>query len=83
MTAAEAREVVALYAAWPVTLVQPADILNASGIHERHQLLFWDALVVQAAIVAGAERLLTEDLHDGLEIEGVRIENPFQALPAR
>jgi predicted nucleic acid-binding protein len=83
MTAAEAREVVELYAEWPVTVIQPADILNASGIHERHQLSFWDALVLQAAIVAGADRLLTEDLQDGLEVQGVRIQNPFVAGASR
>ena len=80
LTAPQAREVVELYAQWPVTVIQPVDILNASGIHERHQLSFWDALVLQAAIVAGADRLLTEDLHDGREIEGVRIENPFRTI---
>lgn len=77
MTPAEAREVVQLYAAWPVIVIEPALILTASAIHERHQVSFWDALVVEAARVAGADRLLTEDLQDGRVIEGVRIENPF------
>ncbi len=35
--------------------------------------------MVEAARVAGAERLLTEDLQDGQHIEGVRIEDPFRA----
>jgi predicted nucleic acid-binding protein len=81
MTPAEARQVVELYAEWPVTVIEPADILNASAIQERLQLSFWDALVLQSAIVAGADRLLTEDLQDGLEVEGVRIENPFLVAP--
>ena len=38
---------------------------------------FWDALIVEAALKGGADRLLTEDLQDGRVIEGMRIENPF------
>lgn len=83
MTPAEAREVAELYAEWPVTVIEPRDILNASGLHERHKLSFWDALVLQAAIVAGADRLLTEDLQDGLEVQGVRVQNPFLAGASR
>jgi predicted nucleic acid-binding protein len=38
---------------------------------------FWDALIVEAALKGGADRLLTEDLQEGRVIEGMRIENPF------
>ncbi len=79
MSPAEAREIVALYSAWPVVLIEPSLILTASHLHERHQLSFWDALMVEAARVGGAGRVLTEDLNDGQRIEGVRMENPFRA----
>ncbi len=83
MTPGEAREIVGLYATWPVVLIEPALILTASQLHERYQLSWWDALMVEAARVGGARRLLTEDLTDGQDIEGVRIENPFrEALDA-
>lgn len=82
MTPPEARRVVELYTEWPVVIIEPALILTASAIHERHQLSFWDALVIQAARVAGADRLLTEDLQHGRVIEGVRIENPFLSTQA-
>lgn len=77
MTRAEAREIVDLYSAWPVVVLDPALILSASRLEEEHQLSFWDALVFEAARVAGAERLLTEDMQHGRVIEGIRIENPF------
>jgi len=35
--------------------------------------------VVELYLVAGAEPLLTEDLQDGQDIEGVRIQDPFRA----
>ena len=38
---------------------------------------FWDALIVEAALKAGADRLFTEDLQHGQIIEGMRVENPF------
>lgn len=78
MTPGEAREIVELYSTWPVVLIEPPLILTASRLHEQQSMSFWDALVVEAASVAGAGRLLTEDLADGQEIQGVRIENPFR-----
>lgn len=77
LSRAEAREIVDLYRLWPVILIEPALILNASRLEEDHQLSFWDALIIEAARVAGAERLATEDLQTGRVIAGVRIENPF------
>jgi predicted nucleic acid-binding protein len=78
MSRRAAREIVALYGTWPVVQVDVALILTASQLEERHKLSFWDALVVEAARVAGAARLVTEDLQHGRRIGGVRIENPFR-----
>ena len=78
MTRIEARQIVELYSAWPVVVLDPALILNATRVEEEHQLSFWDALVVEAARVAGAERLLTEDMQHGRIIEGVTIDNPLR-----
>ena len=77
LSRAEARDVIGLYSTWPIVAIDPTVILAATRLEEEHQLSFWDALILEAARVAGAERLLTEDLHDGRIIEGVRIENPF------
>jgi predicted nucleic acid-binding protein len=72
-----ARELVVVYAAWPVVRVDVPLILAASELEERHTLSFWDALVVEAARRAGATRLVTEDLQPGRRIGGVTVENPF------
>jgi predicted nucleic acid-binding protein len=53
------------------------DVVAASFLEQRHQLSFWDALIVQAALLAGARKLLSEDLQHGQSISGVTIENPF------
>ena len=77
LSRAEARQIVDLYRLWPVIVVELDLILNASRLEEDHQLSFWDALIIEAARVAGADRLVTEDLQTGRVIAGVRIENPF------
>lgn len=77
MPRAEAREIVALYATWPVVQVDVELLLDAASLEEAAQLSFWDALIVEAARRAGAERLVTEDLGAGRRIGELTIENPF------
>lgn len=55
------------------------DYLMASVIAERFKLQYFDALIVAVVKRAGATMLLSEDMHDGLEIEGLKIVNPFAA----
>lgn len=52
-------------------------VLGAVRRSREYMLSFWDALIVESALSAGANRLLTEDLQNGQEIEGLHIENPF------
>ena len=40
-------------------------ILEALDLEARYQISFWDALVIQAAQLSGAEVLYSEDLSDG------------------
>ena len=39
---------------------------------------FWDALILEAARLSGASRVVTEDLQHGRRLAGVRIEDPFR-----
>ena len=45
---------------------------------QNDSFLFWDALIVQAAIEAGAEILFSEDVQHDRVIAGLRIVNPFR-----
>ena len=72
-----ARKIVALYAEWQPVRVDVPIILAASTLQERHQISFWDALIVESARRAGATRLITEDLQDGRDFDGVAVEDPF------
>lgn len=77
LSRAAARQIVRAYAAWRTELVGPPEIERASELEEEHQMSFWDALIVAAALKGGASTILTEDMSPGRSISGVRIENPF------
>jgi len=52
---------------------------RALDLSLRWQFSFHDALTVAAALAAGCQRLLTEDLQHGQQIETLTIEKPFLA----
>ena len=52
-------------------------LLRGVELHQEHSLSIWDALVVQAAIDARCDVLLTEDLQHGRRFGEVTVENPF------
>lgn len=55
------------------------DLLAASILSERHQLQYFDALIVAVAARASATTFYSEDMQHGLAIAGLTIINPFQA----
>jgi len=56
----------------------PELIDAALNLYRKDSLSWWDSIIVAAALQAGCRTLLSEDLQDGREIEGMRIENPFR-----
>ena len=66
------------------TIVAPLDVaLHERGLAlaARHGFAFFDALVVGAALDSGCQILLSEDMHDGLVVDGrLTIRNPFRVL---
>jgi predicted nucleic acid-binding protein len=78
--ASEAGDIIAAMGEMPVTHADTAMVLTAIQLSQRHQLSFWDAMIVESARKSGATVLLTEDLQHGQVIEGVRVENPFAGM---
>lgn len=72
----EARAIVEDFGHWCIS-TSPADIKNAFQIEDEARISFWDALIVGAAVRAGATHILSEDLNPGQTIGGILIENPF------
>jgi predicted nucleic acid-binding protein len=72
-----ARRKVELLAEFDVAAPDVGDILAAIDLHRLHGFSFWDALVLRAAKQAGCRVVLSEDMQEKREIDGVRIVNPF------
>lgn len=67
--------------AWDFVAVDEAALIEAWTIEDRFGLSFWDALVVAAARTAQCRTLLTEDLQDGQNLDGLLVVNPFVHAP--
>ncbi len=52
-------------------------VTQAVQISQRHQISYWDAAIVAAAVRSGAKELVTEDLNAGQVMEGITMVNPF------
>lgn len=73
----QAREEVRDLLAWRPVRVDGELLDRAWLIQDRYQLSFWDSLIVAAAKAASCSYLLTEDLQDGQEFDGLRVLSPF------
>lgn len=52
------------------------------ALAERYSLSVYDAMIVASALIAGCTTLWSEDMQDGLLVEGqLRIVNPFAQAP--
>lgn len=49
------------------------------ALAERYGFSVYDAMIVAAAAMAGCKVLYSEDMHDGLVIDGLAIRNPYAA----
>jgi predicted nucleic acid-binding protein len=45
---------------------------------QRFRIAYWDAAILEAARALGCELVLSEDLTDGQDYAGVRVENLFR-----
>lgn len=73
-----ARRKAELFGHFNLVRIGLEDILAATDLHRIHQISFWDALIVRAALRSGCSVLLSEDLQTGRRINGLEIVNPFK-----
>jgi predicted nucleic acid-binding protein len=71
------RERIGFYRRFEMVTTSADLIAGALDLHVLRGVSFYDALIVQAAVVSGCQRLLSEDMQHGATLGGVRIENPF------
>jgi len=77
----EARAEVRDLLAWRPVSVDARILERAWRIQDRYQLSFWDSLIVAAARAASCRYLLTEDLQEDQDLDGVVVINPFSVKP--
>ena len=75
----KARDIVDEYLTWTVVDNTGPILLGAIDLQRHAKLSFCDALVVQAAITAGCDRLYSEDLNAGQRFGAMLVVNPFVA----
>ncbi len=78
LTDAQAR-VLAWLSVYDAIPSQQDDYFSAAEISDHHKLQYFDALIIAVAARARAKILLSEDMQDGLVVEGLRVVNPFVA----
>jgi len=79
LSSAKARQIIDEYLTWTVVENTKSLLSAALQLHHDAQLSFWDAMVVQAAISSGCDRLYTEDLNAGQRFGSLTLVNPFKA----
>ena len=68
------------YEKYTVVEIEQDTFLAASELREKYSLSFWDSLIIASALRTNCSILYTEDMQDGLKVEGkLTIVNPFQA----
>ena len=75
-----ARDAVASWSlSYPVIETSASVVLLAAELTVRHQLGWWDAVILSTAAESRCRVLLSEDLQDGFIWSGVTVVNPFAA----
>lgn len=76
------RIAAALCATFPIAPTPRELLFDGFDRARRFRLQFWDAVIVTVCLANAVSWLISEDLQDGLAIEGLTVVNPFAAANA-
>ncbi|HEY7934331.1 MAG TPA: PIN domain-containing protein [Solirubrobacteraceae bacterium] len=79
LTHEQAVGTVRSFGAFPTQETTVALALAAMEARQRFNISYWDAAILEAARALGCAVVLSEDLSDGQDYAGVRVQNPFSA----
>ncbi len=74
----QATRLVESFCRYPVQELTLSIVRAALVTRERWRISYWDAAILEAARSSGCDIVLSEDLADGAEYGGIRVENPFR-----
>ena len=78
LTHEQAAKLVESFLRFPLADITPAVVLAAISTRHRFGISHWDAAILEAARSLGCDTVLSEDLSDGQDYAGVRVQNPFR-----
>ena len=79
LTHEQAAKLVESFLRFTVVDVTLETMRAAMATRARFGISYWDAAILEAARSLGCEAVLSEDLSDGQDYGGIRIENPFRS----
>ncbi len=77
LSQAEAQAQVERLACFEVVGSSATSVMEATRLAQQHQLQWWDALILEAALRAQADVLVSEDGQHGQRFGKLVVENPF------
>jgi predicted nucleic acid-binding protein len=77
LSPAAAQAQIERLASFEVVGSSATSVLEATKLAARHQLQWWDALILEAALRAQADVLVSEDGQHGQRFGKLTVENPF------
>jgi predicted nucleic acid-binding protein len=78
LTHEQAVELVESFMRFPVAPITTQLMLAAFATHRRFGISYWDATIIEAGRSLCCGVVLSEDLSDGEDYAGLRVENPFR-----
>jgi predicted nucleic acid-binding protein len=78
LTHDQAVALVESFLRFPVLDVTTQVMLSAMETRARFGISYWDAAILEASRALGCSTVLSEDLADETDYDGVRVENPFR-----
>jgi predicted nucleic acid-binding protein len=79
LTHEQAAKLVESFLRFPLADITRQVMLAAIATRHRFRISYWDAAILEAARSLGCDTVLSEDLSDGQDYGGVRVQNPFHA----
>lgn len=73
-----AKNIISDLLKWEILTVNGECIVEGIEIQRKHRFSFWDSMIISAALKAGCDTILSEDLSHRQTISGIRIINPFR-----
>lgn len=76
----QAVRLIESFCRFPVQELTLPIVRSAFVTRDRWGISYWDAAILEAARFRGCEIVLSEDLSDQEDYDGVRVENPFREV---